>query len=134
MKKGTIGLFVIACLFNTRVVAQQLNTVIDKAETERIEKYLSSDALEGRRTFSKGIDKAADFIANEFKQAGLQTFNNTGSYLQKFTRTSVKFVSANASFDGNVIDPKNIIVVTASPSFSIDETSGYEIVKITKQI
>lgn len=132
MKKGTIGLFVIACLFNTRVVAQQLNTVIDKAETERIEKYLSSDALEGRRTFSKGIDKAADFIANEFKQAGLQTFNNTGSYLQKFTRTSVKFVSANASFDGNVIDPKNIIVVTASPSFSIDETSGYEIVKITK--
>ena len=64
--------------------SQDLLSTISKAETERIEKYLSSDELEGRKTFSKGIDKAAAFIANEFEQAGLAKFNNSSSYLQSF--------------------------------------------------
>lgn len=132
MKKATILLLVITVLSQITLQAQ-LNVVIDKAETERIEKYLSSDELEGRRTFSKGIEKAADFIANEFKQTGLTTLNNSGSYLQKFSRTNVKFVSASGNFDGKPLEMKNLIVVTAEPTVSINETSGYEIVKITKE-
>ena len=57
--------------------SQDLLNTISKAETERIEKYLSSDELEGRKTFTKGIDKAAAFIANEFAQTGLSTFKNS---------------------------------------------------------
>ncbi len=132
MKKASILLLVIT-VFSQITLQAQLNVVIDKAETERIEKYLSSDELEGRRTFSKGIEKAADFIANEFKQTGLATLNNSGSYLQKFTRTNVKFVSASGNFDGNALEMKNLIVVTAEPTVSINETSGYEIVKIAKE-
>lgn len=132
MKKATILLLVITVFSQIRLHAQ-LNVVIDKAETERIEKYLSSDELEGRRTFSKGIEKAADFIANEFKQTGLATLNNNGSYLQKFSRTNVKFVSASGNFDGNLLEMKNLIVVTAEPTVSINETSGYELVKIAKE-
>ena len=130
MKKRSILLLLLIGFAQIKLHAQ-LNVIIDKAETERIEKYLSSDALEGRRTFSKGIEKAADFIASEFKQTGLQTLNNNGSYLQKFTRTNVKFVAASGNFDGKPLETKNLIVVTAAPSLVINETSGYEIVKIS---
>ena len=131
MKKRIIGLFLISSLLGFNLYAQ--NDIINKAETERIEKYLSSNELEGRRTFSKGIDKAADFIANEFKQTGLATLNNSGTYLQKFTRLSAKFISANGNFDGMAIDTKNLMVVTAQPTLNINEASGYEIVKINKE-
>ena len=131
MKKTGIALLLVCSLFSFNLIAQ--NSIINKAETERIEKYLSSDELEGRRTFSKSIDKAADFIANEFKQSGLATFKNSGTYLQPFSRLSARFISASGNFDGAPIDTKNLIVVTAQPSLSINETSGYEIVKINKE-
>ena len=42
--------------------------------------YLASDELEGRDTPSRGLDKAADYIAEQFKKAGLDPVN--GSYFQ----------------------------------------------------
>ncbi len=133
MKNSTLLLLFILIGSSLNVKGQKSMDIIDKSETERIEKYLSSNELEGRRTFSKGIDKAADFIANEFKQTKLATLQNTSSYLQKFTRLSVKFIGANANFDGSSIDLKNIIVITNQANVSINETSGYEIEKINKE-
>ncbi len=42
--------------------------------------YLASDELEGRGTPSRGLDLAADFIAKQFQQAGLQPAAPDGSY------------------------------------------------------
>ena len=131
MKKNVGYLILLSTLMGLQGMAQDVNAIINKAETERIEKYLSSDELEGRRTFSKGIDKAAEFIANEFKQAGLTKLNN--SYLQSFSKMSAKFVSASGSFDGVALDAKNVIVVTPQPTVTINESSGYEVVKINKE-
>lgn len=133
MKKRNILLLCAFSMVVNFVFGQNEKSIINKAETERIEKYLSSDALEGRKTFSKGIDKAADFIANEFKQTGLATFNKSSSYLQKFSKLNAKFISASANFDGINLDSKNIIAVTAEPSININENTGYEIVKINKE-
>ena len=44
--------------------------------------YLASDELEGRGTPSKGLDLAADFIAQQFRQAGLQPASPDGTYFQ----------------------------------------------------
>ena len=52
--------------------------------------------MQGRKAFTPAIDKAADFIAAEFKAIGLQTWNNTGNYRQEFTMVTPKFVSASA--------------------------------------
>jgi hypothetical protein len=133
MKKNVGYLIILTMLMSLQVMAQDANSIINKSETERIEKYLSSDELEGRKTFSKGIDKAAEFISNEFKQAGLNKFKNSNSYLQSFSKLSAKFVGASGSFDGLALDPKNVIVVTAQPTVTINETSGYELVKINKE-
>ena len=61
-------------------------TAFHKAE-ERLRKdvfYLASDALEGRGPTTKGIDLAADYIAAEFKKAGLHPGGVDGTYFQPF--------------------------------------------------
>jgi hypothetical protein len=118
--------------FTGVLTAQSIDVIINTQEVERIEKTLSADDMQGRRTFTPGIDKAAAFIAEEFKKAGLQTFKQNGNYLQSFNMVKAKFLSASANFDGNEIDPRNIIALTCKPDLLINEQSGYELVRITK--
>jgi hypothetical protein len=108
----------------------KLDDVINAKEVERIEKTLSSDDMRGRRTFTPDIDRAADFIADEFKKIGLQTWDNSKSYKQEFAVVRPRFISASANFDGQVIDQKNIIVITCQADLHIDQKSGYEIAYI----
>ncbi len=51
-------------------------------------KYLASDELEGRGIGTKGLDLAADYIAEQFVQAGLKTDLFEGSPFQAFTVTT----------------------------------------------
>jgi hypothetical protein len=46
--------------------------------------FLASDDCEGRGPTTKGINLAADYIANEFKKAGLKPAGKDGSYFQPF--------------------------------------------------
>jgi len=71
----------------------RIDDVINVKDVERVEKSLSADDMRGRKIFTQDISKAADFIANEFKKAGLehlqngtgQGSNDTGNYRQEFT-------------------------------------------------
>ena len=121
------GLFIATTFF---VSAQKTDEIIDAKEVERIERVLSSDDMRGRKTFSPEIDKAADFIADEFKKAGLQTFNGANGYRQDFAMVSPKFVSGSATFDNDQVDFKSVVVITCQPVFTLNEKSGYEKVKI----
>jgi hypothetical protein len=47
--------------------------------------FLASPECEGRGVETKGINLAADYIAAEFKKAGLQPAGQDGSYFQPFT-------------------------------------------------
>jgi Zn-dependent M28 family amino/carboxypeptidase len=122
-----MGLFITTTLF---VSAQKAENIINAKEVERIERVLSADEMRGRRTFSPEIDKAADFIADEFKKAGLQTFNSASGFRQDFTMVTPKFVSGSATFDNDNVDFKNVVVITSQPGFNINEKSGYEKVKL----
>jgi hypothetical protein len=50
--------------------------------------YLASDELEGRGVSTQGINLAADYIAEQFKKAGLKPAGVDGSYFQPFTMVS----------------------------------------------
>jgi len=52
------------------------------------DRYLSSDALEGRGLGTRGIELAANFIAQRFRQLGLKTDACEGTPFQKFTVTT----------------------------------------------
>jgi Zn-dependent M28 family amino/carboxypeptidase len=119
---GIISLFVLSFFAS----AQPIDHLINAKEAERIEKILSADDMMGRRAFTPGIDKAAAFIADEFKKTGLQTMPGSNGYLQDFAMIRPKFISASATLDGNAIDQKSIIVITCQPQLKVDQSSGYD--------
>ncbi len=47
-------------------------------------RYLASDELEGRGPGTKGLELAADYIREEFKELGLKSGSDDGSYFQPF--------------------------------------------------
>src|SRR5919106_6492704 len=47
-------------------------------------KFLSSDELEGRGNGTKGLERAAEYIAEQFKAAGLQPGAANGGWFQPF--------------------------------------------------
>lgn len=75
--------------------AQQALNSIDSEKIRATVKYLADDALEGRGTGQKGGDKAADWIAQQFKSYGLQPAGDNGTFFQ------------NVKFYGITTDQKN---------------------------
>ncbi|HEX6427013.1 MAG TPA: M28 family peptidase [Niastella sp.] len=117
--------FILLLLVKQTAFSQSIDKVINAKEVERIEKTLSSDAMRGRKVFSPEIDKAAEFIAAEFKKAGLQPVTGN-SYLQEFSMMRITLVSATGKMNGRTVDEKNMAVLTAKEELSIDQTSGYK--------
>jgi Zn-dependent M28 family amino/carboxypeptidase len=130
MKRINIFIFGLLLVFSAQ--SQNIDKLIKEKEVRRIETILSADDMQGRRTFTPGIEKAAAFIADEFKATGLQTMNNAGSYLQSFAMVRTKFLGTSGTFDGATLDKKDIVVVTTQANLSINETSGFEKITIGK--
>src|SRR3954465_10796629 len=63
--------------------AQKAMNAIDAEKIRATVKYLSDDALQGRGTGQKGGDKAADWIAAQFKSYGLASAGEHGTYFQQ---------------------------------------------------
>lgn len=128
MTKKLLLLLLIAA--NITAFAQTSNDVINSTEVRRIESVLASDSMRGRRAGTPDIDKAADFIANEFKKAGLQPIQGN-SFLQQFVMLRPKLTSLKYEVNGEDADTKNVIVVTTQADLKVNEKSGYEIEKIS---
>jgi len=123
MKKVFLLFFVTA---NVVACAQKPDNVVSIQEVQRIESVLASNDMRGRRAGTPDIDKAAVFIADEFKKAGLQPLK-ANTFLQDFVMIRPKVVNVKAEIDKTEINPKDIIVNTFEKEVKIDEKSGYEI-------
>jgi peptidase M28-like protein/PDZ domain-containing protein/PA domain-containing protein len=71
--------------------------------------YLSRDEMKGRGDGTPELDQAADYIAAEFRKAGLQPAGENGSYFQNFDVTT-----------GAVLGPKNSLEI-AGRTLKIDD-------------
>lgn len=74
----------------------QAKAIITDTEGKQILNYLCSDELEGRMSGQPGNDKAAKWIADYFKQCGVEPGNN-GSYFQSFTVDKVNDHKKNST-------------------------------------
>lgn len=117
-------------IFCLNSLGQKIDQIINAKEVERIERVLASDEMEGRRTFTPAIDRAADFIAAEFKKSGLKYLDGLNSYRQNFSMKKAVLVSASGSINNKTINPDNIIALSTSKDIDINQTSGYEIITI----
>jgi Zn-dependent M28 family amino/carboxypeptidase len=75
------------------------NNVIDSNMVRKHLYTLAADNMEGRKSGTPGIEKAAVYIESEFKKIGLSTFGDLESYRQTFTfknrRTKEDITSSN---------------------------------------
>lgn len=126
---SAIAVFIIAI---TTTCSVQKNSAANftTIEVARIENTLASNQMRGRKTGSPEIDGAADFIADEFRKAGLQPVQGS-SFLQEFVLLKPRLGDLKYAANGTEVDRKNIIVVTSQESLNVDEKSGYDVQTIT---
>lgn len=123
MRKALYFFFVL--LFAQQANAQDINKIITKDYVDRLIKTLSSDDMQGRGTFTPGIDKAATFIESEFKSIGLKPLAGENGYRQSFFKYQLKPEASSVTIDGAAIDPANILVFgNTSESLSFDNTNS----------
>ena len=106
--------------------------VITVDDVQRIEAALSNDSTEGRKTFTRGIDKAATFIANEMKQTGLRTFENAPTYLQSFEMQKSVVKNAGGIVDDKPVADANIISFSTNENVSFSDADNYKVVRVHK--
>jgi hypothetical protein len=107
MKKTIYTLF--ALFLAQQTWAQDIDKIITKPYVDRLIKTLSSDEMQGRATFSPGIDKAASFIEAEFKSIGLKPLEGN-TFRQSFFQQKLKPISTKVTIDGKEIAASNVLV------------------------
>jgi hypothetical protein len=130
MLKRVLSGFLIL-LITHQVSGQDINKIITKDYVDGLIKTLSSDAMEGRATFTPGIDRAAKFIEGEFKKIGLKPLPGSTDYRQTFYKYRVKPTSSTVTIEGKNIAEENIVVVgNVSANVAFSHTTGANLVKL----
>ena len=112
--------------------SQKAKHVINQKEVKRIEATLSDNNMEGRRTGTPGIARAAEFIASEFKKAGLADMPGVNGYQQTFAMLKTTQGKVTGDINGQPLDQKNVVVFTSQKQLDVSSQSGYKTV-ILKQ-
>ncbi|HWS90606.1 MAG TPA: M28 family peptidase [Pyrinomonadaceae bacterium] len=93
-------------------------------------KYIASDELEGRKTPSKGLDLAAEYIAKQFRAAGLEPAGDDGYFQTANWRLSARDAAGfRLRFSGGpttapAVAPEQIGVGFSVAGFSFWEPEG----------
>lgn len=118
---GCIGLF---------SFSQKIGKIINATEVERIESILSADNMQGRKTFTPGIDIAADFISSEFAKNKLSYFGDLKSYFQEFAMTKSKPAEVKGMIDNEALSMENVAANTTAAEINISSLKDYEVITI----
>ncbi len=127
LKKYTIALALVAAGMGSS--AQDVNKLIQQSDVERLIKTLSADDMQGRGTFTPGIDKAATFIEGEFKKIGLQPLKGNTGYRQSFTVYRTTPMQMQVSIEGQPIAANNI-AIAGGADFNWKNDADVQVVKI----
>ena len=85
-QRWTILAFLLSLsLYSLERVWSQSAALSSEERMKRDITFLASDECEGRGPGTKGIDKAADYIVEQFKEAGLKPGGVKGTWFQPFT-------------------------------------------------
>jgi len=128
MKKIILSLSALLLLGHS--YSQSIKKIINPKEVKRIEKILSADDMEGRRSFTPGVAKASAFIEEEFKKIGLETFNGVSGYRQDFFVFESTVKSVAVTIDGKAIADTSVAVFSYTPHVHFTQGDNIEVVSI----
>lgn len=103
---------------------------IDPASVERVITTLSADEMLGRAPFTPAIDKAADFIRDEFASIGLEVLDDMDGYLQRFVGYRLQVQSRRVILNGIEIPSERSTAWAGAPSVHWTTGDPVEVVVI----
>ncbi|KGE14699.1 M28 family metallopeptidase [Sphingobacterium deserti] len=103
--------------------------VVELSDIQRIVETLASDDMRGRASLSTDIARAADFIASEFRQAGLQPYAED-NYRQSFDVTKISTGNQTVEVNGKALKDDEFIVLSNADLISWNTQSGVENLEI----
>ncbi len=109
--------------------AQQEQPKINLKETTRIISTLAADDMMGRNSLKPEMAKPANFIAAEFKKAGLKFLPNETGYLQKFMMKSIRLKTVSVKAE-TVLASADYLLITDVLSGNT-KTDGFKKLRIT---
>ena len=84
-----VSVFISSCSSHKKAKQNKVTSAVIDSTTVRKHLYtLASDDMQGRKSGTEGIEKAAKYIESEFKKIGLTTFEGLDSYRQTFNFTN----------------------------------------------
>jgi len=93
------------------IVSPVLTSQIISEELVKKHLYsLSSDLMEGRKAGTEGIEKAAQYIENEFKRIGLKKFKNLETYRQVFKKKDLSLFNIIGFLEGKSKKDELIVI------------------------
>lgn len=131
MKKLLLSLSGLCILLNS--CSPKIERIITVKEVDHIERTLSSDEMQGRRIFTPGIEKAADFISDQFNQSGLAFLEGEDSYFQDFTLIKTEKGTVNGTLDSENLSSNNVVVSSTKENLNLNSLSDFEVVSIGKE-
>lgn len=137
MKRGVIAAAVLAAACSS-VPAPPAGTDADTVAWWSITGDLSSDAMEGRDTGSAGYDRAADYVEQRFRAAGLKPAGENGGFRQTLPLKEVRVEKEGTSlavttYHGSPQDVRAhrtyifLHTFTVRPSAALPERIGAEL-------
>jgi len=128
MKK--IFLLALAGMATLQLSAQNIDKIITREYTDHLIKTLSADDMQGRGTFTPGIDKAATFIESEFKKIGLQPLTGEKTFRQTFYKYQIANQKTTVIIDGQEIATENLFVTGVTTESVTLNKSNTTVVKL----
>ncbi len=99
----------ILTVFSIQTSAQHL-TQIDTATVRKHLYMLASDDMEGRKSGTRGIEKAASYIENEFKKIGLTTYDTLTTFRQHFDFRGINMFNVIGVLEGRSKKDEYVII------------------------
>jgi hypothetical protein len=92
--------------------ARAQSPAVDPAYVNTLIKTLSADDMKGRKTFTPGGEKAASYIAGEFKKIGLEPLAGLKDFKQTFYAYRLTPGKAEVRLGDKAVDPANVTVIS----------------------
>lgn len=112
-------------------LGQHKESIVKKTFIEHILNNLASDDMRGRHAFTADAERAADFIAAEFKEIGLQPYANN-NFKQSFVMNKVSRVGASIQLGKEIVEQKQFLILGMEKQISWNQNSKINTGQISK--
>jgi hypothetical protein len=115
---------------STLIAAAQTKTTVSAATVRRVLTTLAADDMQGRGTGQPGQEKAAYFLAGEFRRIGLQPLPGQSNFMQEFPAYETAVTSVAVALNGAPVPAGRALASTTQPQLSWTEQDSVQVLVI----